>query len=178
MANVTVDLTINARCQTTSASDLATGSVTQKLNPARTKLDLATGTADNQTTWVYGDEITIAASGTTSLDLYDFAGATDVLGNTYTNADLIGFFLELETNANSSILNIELPTGDSAGWSTGFITGATDKIEVQASSTHSGIFLVQNPQGWTVTDTSSHKLDITNTDSSNAVNVNLLIWGH
>jgi hypothetical protein len=110
--------------------------------------------------------------------LYDFAGATDVLGNTYTNADLIGFFLELETNANSSILNIELPTGDSAGWSTGFITGATDKIEVQASSTHSGIFLVQNPQGWTVTDTSDHKLDITNTDSSNAVNVNLLIWGH
>jgi len=176
MANVSVDLTINARCQTTSASDLATGSVTQKLNPARTKLDLATGTADNQATWVYGDALTIAAGGNTVLDLYDFGGAKDVLGNAYTNTELIGFFLELEANANSSMLNIS-GTGSSGSWAAGFVTGATDKIEVQASATHSGIFLVQNPKGWS-TPSSDTDLKLTNLDGSNAVNINVLIWGH
>lgn len=176
MANVTVDLTLNARCQTTSASDLATGSVTQKLNPARTKLDLATGTADNQTTWVYGDSITIAASGNTVLDLYDFGGAKDVLGNAYTNTECVGFFLELEANANSSMLNIS-GDGTSSAWETGFITGDTDKIEVQASASHSGIFLVQNPKGWTTASNDSN-VKLTNLDSSNAVNLNVLIWGH
>lgn len=176
MANVSVDLTINARCQTTSASDLATGSVTQKLNPARTRLDLATGTADNQATWVYGDALTIAAGGNTVLDLYDFGGAKDVLGNAYTNTELIGFLLELQPNANSSMLNIS-GTGSSGSWATGFVTGATDKIEVQASATHSGIFLVQNPKGWS-TPSSDTDLKITNLDGSNAVNINVLIWGH
>tara|TARA_B100001057_G_C22843609_1_gene948109 strand:- start:2023 stop:2553 length:531 start_codon:yes stop_codon:yes gene_type:complete len=176
MANVSVDLTINARCQTTSASDLATGSVTQKLNPARTRLDLATGTADNQATWVYGDVLTIAAGGNTVLDLYDFDGAKDVLGNAYTNTELIGFLLELQPNANSSMLNIS-GTGSSGSWETGFVTGATDKIEVQASATHSGVFLVQNPKGWS-TPSSDTDLKITNLDGSNAVNINVLIWGH
>ena len=176
MANVTIDLTLNARAKTTSGSDLASGSVTQKLNPARTKLDLATGAYDNQTSWVYGDAITIAASGNSVLDLYDFDGAKDVLGNAYTNSECLGFFLELETNANSSMLNIS-GDGTGAAWETGFITGDTDKIEVQASSTHSGVFLVQNPLGWT-TAASDSNVKLTNLDSSNAVNVNVLIWGH
>lgn len=119
----------------------------------------STTTADR----IYFATVTIAASGTSSVDLS--GGSTDVYGNTITMARVKWMFVWNTNTTSASSINFGNATNPLANW----ISTAT----VTVSILNNGVFMIGAPgaTGYAVTGGSADAVKATNADGSNSATV-------
>jgi hypothetical protein len=159
------NLTLKLDALQLSALDLA--SATFPLLLDWTSL-LANGTASGQASQVFSDTRTLTASATENLDL---AGSlTNAFGTTLTFAK-IKLIMVRASSANNAANAVQIQRGSSNG--VPLFLAASDGLQLNAS----GIFLVYDPVGITVTAGTGDILTITNSAGTNSVTYDIVIVG-
>jgi len=150
----------------TNTVDVSSAGAQCVFDPTLLNIAWSSGTGADQCNTVFGDDVTLAASTNSDIDLYDFGGGNDAMGVAITNskAKLILF---RNTTANGTDAKFTLG-GQSIG-TTAFnsIFNASDTAEF-GPITPGGVFMIVLPDatGAAVADTTNHVLRVRNTGSA------------
>lgn len=141
-------------------------------------ITLANGSGNDQANRIYRSSRSLNASASEDIDLYDFGGATDALGQTYALAKVKVLAIRKTSTADdTAALTIGAASSNAwAGAGTPF-DGTSPTVSIYTGDTSGGGLLIYNPAGWTVTDASSHLLKIANGDSSNQITYEICVVG-
>ena len=131
------------------------------------------GTGAGAAQYIYADLLSIAASGTTSLDLNAVAGTplTDVFGDDITFAKVKLIYINLTTTTAAASITV----GGNANGLINWVGAANDKIRIR----NDGAFFLacKDATGYAVTAATGDILDITNESSTLAASVIVYIVG-
>lgn len=133
---------------------------------------LSNGTAADNADLLYIAAPTISASGTLNLDLA--ASLTDIFGNSITFARVKGIFIKFDSTTAATTSTVTIGNHASAA-APMFFGAAAHTATIHAT----GVFMTcrSDATGWPITATTADILKIVNNDSSNAVILNIAIWG-
>lgn len=134
---------------------------------------LTSGTGANQANSVFTDRRTLASSATDDLDVYDFGGTRDALGQVFTNARVKAIIVY--NRASTAGENIRVGgNGTSAAFNVPF--NASDDASVVVGP--GGVLAMINPSaaGWAVADSTNHLLRITNAGAG-SIDYDVIIVG-
>jgi hypothetical protein len=156
----------------TSALSTISGGLTVSL--ASLTISFADGNGNDQANRVYRSSRSLAISTSENIDLYDFAGATDALGQTYALSKVKA--LAIRNTSTDTGATITIGAASSNPW-TGPLGGTTPTITLTPGTTAQGVLLLVNGAGWTVTDASAHLLKIINNSGSVTASYEIAVVG-
>lgn len=149
------------------------GNTQDLIQSITTLADLSNGTGINAANAIFHDTRTLASTVTENIDIYDFAGTRDPVGDVYTLARVK--VLYVRNKATTAGENLEIGgEGSAAAWNTPFDASDTGKVMIGPG----GCLMLINPSaaGWTVTDASNHLLKIENAGAG-SIDYDLIIIG-
>jgi hypothetical protein len=154
----------------TPSTDLSTGDITVQL--PRQNTVLADGAGLSQASRVFADTGSMAASSTITLDLFDFSGATDALGQVFTNSKVKALHIRNRATDATAILRIG-GEGTGAAWMS---VNGSDTVKI-ADIAPGGELVLSAPSaaGYDVTDATNHLLKLANVSSTAALPYDIII---
>ena len=160
---------------TSTLTDSSSGATWNRTDSdANRRTAFATGaTADLANRW-YESSRTLAASTSEDIDLYDFSGATNAVGETYALAVVKSIMIR----NTSAVATTTITVGAAASnpW-VGPFGGTSPTLTLTKGTTTDGMVMLVNGTGWTVTDAASHLLQIENNDATNAATYEIIVVG-
>lgn len=170
---LTTKITDSTVASLTSDNAAISGKLTVSM--ASQTISLANGNGADQANRVYRSTRSLTASSDESIDLFDFGGATDGIGQTYSLSKVKSLTIR-KTSKDDPTAALVIGAASTNPW-LGFFGDTSDTIKIYTGVSNNGDFKISNPSGWTVTEASSRKLKIANADSSNAVTYEIIVVG-
>lgn len=134
---------------------------------------IADGTGANQGNRIFHDKRTLSPTTSENLDMFDFAGAVDPVGQPYALSRVICVIVE-NKNTTAGQKMLVGGEGSAAAWNSPFNGVDTDKLSVEPGGVL--VLYAGSAAGYVVTDVSNYLLKIDNPNAV-ALDYNIVIIG-
>lgn len=165
-------ITTSFAAEENAAGDLRSGLI--KTDLAKLVRTLQDGSGLNQANRLYADSINLAASASVSVDLFDFSGAKDAQGQSFSLTKVKGIVIRNKTVESTAILRV----GGEGSTAAFMAVNGSDTVHI-ADVAPGGelVLLAPSAAGYAVADTTNHLLKLANQSGTVALDLDIVVFG-